>query len=198
MTRPSMGTGWRQFREAVAGDLARFARVGGRRTPQRGFLLKAWLFLPGFRFVLTHRLQALIATVPVVGPLVAKLYWARSCRRYGSEIAQIARIGPGCYIPHPYAVVLGDCTLGRNVVILQSVTIGKRGDSAAHGPRIGDEVEIGAGAILLGAITIGDGARIGANSLVLIDVPAGAIAMGSPARIVQPKPPAPEQIHERA
>lgn len=184
--------GWRRFRSDVAGDLARFGRVGGRTAPRRGFLIYAWLFVPGFRFVLAHRWQALIATLPVVGRLLAKLYWAHVCRSYGSEIAQAAVVGPGCYMPHPYAIVLGDCTLGRDVVVLQSVTIGKRGESGAHGPRIGDGVEIGANTVILGAITIGAGARIGANSLVLADVPAGAIALGSPARIVQPKPSVPE------
>lgn len=177
-----------RFAEAVRGDMARFARVGGRRAPDRkvgaAFFLYAWLFLPGFRFVFAHRWRAVLAGVPVVGRLLARLYWARTCRRFGAEIAPDASIGPGCYMPHPYAIVLGECTLGRNVSVLQCVTIGKRGDAAAHGPVIGDDVQIGAGATILGPVTIGAGAQIGANSVVLKDVPAGAVAIGSPARIL--------------
>lgn len=174
---------WATFAEHIRGDLVRVAKVGGQR-PGGAFFVYAWLFLPGFRFILQHRIQRLVASLPVIGRVVARLYWARTCRRSGSEIAAIANVGPGCYMPHPYAIVLGDCTVGRNVVILQCVTIGKRGDDAPRGPIIGDDVEIGAGATILGPITIGQGAKIGANSVVLKDVPAGAIAAGTPARIL--------------
>ena len=184
MTGAPAPSAWRACVEAVRGDLVRHARAGGQR-PGMGFFVYAWLFLPGFRFILAHRIQRLLGAIPAIGRLVARLYWARTCRRSGSEIAAIAQVGAGCYMPHPYAIVLGDCTLGRNVAVLQCVTIGKRGDDAPHGPIIGDDVEIGAGATILGPITIGHGAKIGANSVVLKDVPAGAVAAGSPARIMR-------------
>lgn len=183
MTDTPSPSAWRTCADHVRGDLIRVAKVGSRR-PGSAFFVYAWLFLPGFRFILAHRIQRLLASIPAVGRIVARLYWARTCRRSGSEIAAIANVGPGCYMPHPYAIVLGDCTVGRNVVILQCVTIGKRGDDAPRGPIIGDDVEIGAGATILGPITIGHGAKIGANSVVLKDVPAGAIAAGTPARIL--------------
>ncbi len=183
MTDTRSNSAWRTCVEHIRGDLVRVAKVGGQR-PGGAFFVYAWLFLPGFRFILQHRIQRLLASIPVVGRIIARLYWARTCRRSGSEIAAIANVGPGCYMPHPYAVVLGDCTLGRNVAVLQCVTIGKRGDDAPRGPIIGDDVEIGAGATILGPITIGRGAKIGANSVVLKDVPEGAVAAGSPARIL--------------
>jgi serine O-acetyltransferase len=76
------------------------------------------------------------------------------------------------------------CVIGDNVRIDQEVTIGIRWDEGTA-PIIGNNVRIGAGAKILGSITIGDNARIGANAVVLTDVPAGATAVGVPARIVQ-------------
>lgn len=70
-------------------------------------------------------------------------------------------------------------------MIMQQVTIGQT--AASLGPKIGMNVYIGAGAKVLGEVTIGDGAQIGANAVVLIDVPANCTAVGVPARVVQSK-----------
>lgn len=79
-------------------------------------------------------------------------------------------------------VVHARCVIGNNVKIGQNVTIGGRSGHKAV-PVIEDDVEIGAGACVLGPITIGRGAKVGANAVVLIDVPAGAIAVGVPASV---------------
>lgn len=78
-------------------------------------------------------------------------------------------------------VIHRDATLGREVVILQNVTIGQRNNDGHC--VIGDHVLIGAGAVILGAVKIGDNAKIGAGAVVVNDVPAGATAVGNPARI---------------
>ena len=104
----------------------------------------------------------------------------------GADISCTAEIGEGLKLPHSDGVVIGGlCVLGRNCTIYQQVTLGYRGDGDPSDamPRIGDDVLIGAGAKVLGSVTIGDGARIGANAVVAIDVPAGALAVGIPARI---------------
>jgi serine O-acetyltransferase len=92
-------------------------------------------------------------------------------------------IGPGLFISHGHGTVLAAARIGANLQVHQGVTIGwdYRGD---RGPVIEDDVFIGAGAKVLGAVTIGHGARIGANAVVLSDVPAGATAVGVPARII--------------
>jgi serine O-acetyltransferase len=83
-------------------------------------------------------------------------------------------------ILNPFTVIGDDC------IIHHQVTIGKLKLPASEGsPRLGDGVVVGAGAKILGNVTIGTGARIGANAVVLQDVPAGATAVGVPARIVQ-------------
>jgi len=86
-------------------------------------------------------------------------------------------------IPHPGAISIDPTAIvGDGCLIHQNVTIGRVDDEHTGTPRIGRDVEIGAGAVLIGAITIGDGARIGPNAVVLVDVPAGATAFAPPAR----------------
>ena len=99
-----------------------------------------------------------------------------------SDIHLHARIGARLSLPHPNGVVMhADAIIGDDCMIMQQVTIGQLASGGA--PRLGNRIYVGAGAKILGAITIGDGARIGANSVVLIDVPAGATAVGVPASI---------------
>lgn len=86
-------------------------------------------------------------------------------------------------LPHPYGIVISaQVTFGENCVVYQGVTIGV--DDEGGAPTIEDRVEIYPGACLFGDITIGAGARIGANAVVLKDVPAGATAVGVPARSI--------------
>jgi serine O-acetyltransferase len=102
-------------------------------------------------------------------------------QHYGLEIVIGAEIGPGLYIAHPVGTVVAPKRMGRNCSIIASVTIGMRNEWAF--PTIGNDVFIGAGARVLGGISIGDGAVIGANAVVIRDVPSGATAVGIPARV---------------
>lgn len=100
----------------------------------------------------------------------------------GADIPLNAQIGGGLLIPHPNGIVIHpDAVIGPNCLIFQQVTLGTRRGQAP--PRIGGHVDIGAGAKLLGAITIGDHSEIGANAVVVQDVPACAIATGVPATV---------------
>jgi len=96
-----------------------------------------------------------------------------------------AQIGQGVFIDHATGVVIGETTvIGNNVVIYQQVTLG--GVSLSKGkrhPTIEDDVVIGAGAKVLGNITIGSNSKVGANSVVIRDVPPGSTAVGVPARV---------------
>lgn len=105
-----------------------------------------------------------------------------------SDIDVMARFGRNLRLPHPNGVVIhGDVVIGDDCLVMQQVTIGLR--PPGHVPRLGSRVYVGAGAKILGSVTIGDDARIGANAVVLSDVPAGATAVGIPARIVRQAPP---------
>jgi serine O-acetyltransferase len=99
----------------------------------------------------------------------------------GAEIPLNCRIGGGLLIPHPNGIVIHpDAKIGVNCLILQQVTIGIR--DARGAPVIEGHVDIGAGAKILGPVRIGAHARVGANAVVLSDVPKGAVAVGVPAK----------------
>lgn len=104
----------------------------------------------------------------------------------GADLAWQASVGPGLVLHHPTGVVWGPgVVLGRDVVIQQGVTLGGRGGSGLDGsPSVGDRTEIGAGARVLGPIVVGSDCKIGANAVVLRDVPSGCAAVGIPARVV--------------
>ncbi|MGV8025894.1 MAG: serine O-acetyltransferase [Anaerolineaceae bacterium] len=114
--------------------------------------------------------------------------WSAQMNRFftGIEIHPAAEIGKGLFIDHGMGVVIGETSvIGNNVTMFHGVTLG--GVSLKKGkrhPTIGDEVVIGAGAQILGAITIGSCSRIGANAVVVKDVPPDSVVVGVPGRIV--------------
>ncbi len=103
----------------------------------------------------------------------------------GIELPCETKIGRRLRIEHFGGIIIsGDVEFGDDVILRQGVTIGLKNTGQRAAPRIGNRVDIGAGAKILGDITIGDDAVIGANAVVLQNVPAGAIAVGIPARLI--------------
>lgn len=102
----------------------------------------------------------------------------------GIEIHPGAKIGKGLFIDHGMGVVIGETAeVGDNVTLYHGVTLGGTGkDTGKRHPTIEDNVLIGTGAKVLGPITVGEGAKIGANAVVVKNVPAKATAVGSPAK----------------
>lgn len=101
----------------------------------------------------------------------------------GADIPLNCKLGGGLLLPHPNGIVIHpEAVVGPNCLVFQQVTLGA--GTRPGLPRLGGHVDIGAGAKVLGGVTIGDHARIGANAVVVDDVPAGATAVGIPARIV--------------
>ena len=107
-------------------------------------------------------------------------------KKTGIEIHPGAEIGKGVFIDHGMGVVIGEtCVIGDHVTIYQGVTLGGTGkETGKRHPTVGDNVMLGAGAKILGPFRIGDRARIGANSVVLQEVPDDCTVVGIPGRIV--------------
>ncbi len=118
------------------------------------------------------------------------------------ELRAKTKVGPGLKIEHGYSLVINDRTvLGSNVHLRHCITIGcvKLADgSQGPSPVIEDNVEIGANSVIIGGIRIGANAKIGAGSVVVKDVPANAVAVGNPARIVKCLDKTPHTIDPRS
>jgi serine O-acetyltransferase len=148
-------------------------------------------FLERVRLVWTHpplratalfRLSSLCSRRGI--PLLPGILRRLNIMMYGLDIVAGIPVGGGLYMPHTVGTVVMAQRLGRNVTLVSNVTIGMRHEPTF--PIICDDVFIGAGARVLGPVTIGNGASIGANAVVLTDVPPGATAVGVPARIIEP------------
>lgn len=101
----------------------------------------------------------------------------------GADIPLNCKLGGGLLLPHPNGVVIHpDAEIGPNCLVFQQVTIG---EEAGGVPTLEGHVDVGAGAKIIGQLKVGRHAKIGANAVVLDDVPAGATAVGIPARIVR-------------
>jgi len=113
----------------------------------------------------------------------------------GIEIHPAARVGRRLFIDHGMGVVIGEtAVVGDDVMLYHGVTLGGRSlNRGKRHPTLGDRVTVGAGAKVLGPVWIGDDAQVGANAVVVKDVPAGAVAVGIPARIRVPKAPVAER-----
>jgi serine O-acetyltransferase len=164
------------FRDIVR-DTRAIAESFGR-DPVGGREIVAALSQDGLHVLLLSRLRE--ASKRAHLPLVAGFLRRAQAIFFGVEIASGVKLGQGVRFLHTFGVVIGgDSTIGDRVVFLGSNTVGTVGNRGY--PRIGNDVVVGAGARILGPISIGDGAAIGANAVVLIDVPPGATALGVPA-----------------
>ncbi|MGO9319247.1 MAG: serine O-acetyltransferase EpsC [Solirubrobacteraceae bacterium] len=145
-------------------------------------ILATW---PGIHALLAYRVaHALeLAGVPLAPRVISMLTRALT----GIEIHPSARIGQGLFIDHGAGVVIGETAdIGNDVTLYQGVTLGGTGFATGkRHPTVQDNVTIGSGAKLLGPITIGHGAKIGANSVVITDVPANSTVVGNPGHPVR-------------
>jgi len=171
----------------IAGEVRRDVRAAYERDPaatnvSATEILASW---PGVHALLSHRVaHALDAGgVPVAPRLLS--YFARSLT--GIEIHPAAKISDGLFIDHGMGVVIGETAeVGENVTMYQGVTLGGTGFATGkRHPTVQDNVTIGSGAKLLGPITIGHGAKIGANAVVIHDVPPNSTVVGNPGHTVR-------------
>lgn len=146
---------------------------------------------PGFRAVAVHRfgvwrmkVKSKLLRSPLT--LIYKMMHRKVRNTYGIEIPFTVKLGRRVVIEHQGGIVInGFCAVDDDSIIRQGVTLGNRYlERPLEVPKLGKRVNVGAGAKIFGDIFIGDGANIGANAVVLCDVPPGATAVGIPARII--------------
>ena len=150
--------------------------------------------LPGFRAVAVQRFGVWRMTIQpkLLRASFSILYRAlyRHIRNvYGIDLPYTVNLGRRVIIEHQGAIIIhGDCCIGDDSIIRQGVTLGNRYlERPFDAPKLGDRVNVGAGAKILGAVTIGDDANIGANDVILSDIPPGKTAVGIPAKIISSK-----------
>ncbi|MGH2628918.1 MAG: serine O-acetyltransferase [Anaerolineales bacterium] len=146
---------------------------------------------PGFRAMAMYRFGVwhLGIRQPLLRKVVGRAYKAlhRYIRNhYGIELRCSAKVGRRLLIAHQGAIVIhGYAEIGDDCVIHQGVTIGSANDfTVAKAPRLADNVQVGAGAMVLGKVVVGAGARIGPNAVVMTNVPAGATVVAGPTRTI--------------
>jgi serine O-acetyltransferase len=145
-------------------------------------LMATW---PGLHALLAHRVAHALRRARI--PLLPRLISATARAVTGIEIHPAAQIGAGLFIDHGMGVVIGETAkVGRDVTLYQGVTLGGTGFATGkRHPTVQDNVTIGAGATLLGPISVGHGSKIGAGSVVIHDVPPLSTVVGNPGHPVR-------------
>ena len=177
-----LGTFARVARELRADLTAALERDPAARDVGR---LEILLTYGGVQALLAHRVAHALHDTGV--PLVPRLLANATRVATGVEIHPAARIGEGPFIDHGTGVVIGETAqIGDNVTLYQGVTLGGTGfQRGKRHPTVGHDVVVGSGAKLLGPIYVGDRAKIGANSVVIHDVPADSTVVGNPGHPVR-------------
>ncbi len=154
------------------------------RDPAAKGLLEILLCYPGFQAITLHRISHSLWKYRL--PLVPRLLSQLTRTLTGIEIHPGAKIGKGVFIDHGMGVVIGETTeIGNRCLLYQGVTLGGTGkESGKRHPTLAENVVIGAGAKVLGAIQIGANTRIGAGSVVVRDVDENSTVVGIPGRVV--------------
>jgi serine O-acetyltransferase len=187
---PGRSSGW-------WGRLAEDLDAAARRDPAARSRLELLLCYPGLHAVWLHRLAHRMWQRPG-GRLPARLLSQLNRWVTGVEIHPGAVIGRRLFIDHAMGVVIGETAeIGDDVMLYQGVTVG--GPSMRRDmrhPTLGNGVTVGAGAVVLGPVTIGECAQIGANAVVVKEVPAHAVDVGVPGQVRRPSSPPPVDTYD--
>ena len=154
------------------------------RDPAARSAVEVVLCYPGLHAVWGHRLAHRLWQAG--HPLAARALSAVLRAWTSVDIHPAATIGPGLFIDHALGVVIGETTeIGADVTIYQGVTLGGTAlETGKRHPTVGDRVTLGAGAKVLGPLSIGSGSRIGANAVVVRDVPPDSVVVGVPGQVI--------------
>jgi serine O-acetyltransferase len=156
-----------------------------KKDPAADSIVTVLTSYPGIQAVLIYRVAHFFFKIGL--PFVPRYLSNLAAQITGIDIHPGAKIGSDFFIDHGKGVVIGETAeIGDNVTIYQGVTLGGVSlERTKRHPTIGNNVVIGAGAKILGPITIGDNSKIGANSVVIKDVPPNSIVVGVPGRVVK-------------
>jgi serine O-acetyltransferase len=155
------------------------------RDPAARGIAEIVLLYPGLHAVVAHRINHFLWKMKV--PLLPRALSQLTRFLTGIEIHPGAEIGKGLFIDHGMGVVIGETSIvGDNVTLFQGSTLGGTGkETGKRHPTIGNNVVIGAGAKVLGNITVGDNSYVGANAVIIRDVPANATVVGVPGHVTK-------------
>jgi len=172
-------------------------RVAKQRDPAKPTTLQVIFAYPGVHAIWGHRISHWLWNHRA--RLAARAFAEFNRILTGVEIHPGAILGSGLFIDHATGVVIGETAeVGDDVTIFHGVTLGGTGgETGKRHPTVGDRVTIGAGAKALGPIKIGDESRIGANAVVVKEVPSGAVVVGVPGQIIgrsRPGPARPDDL----
>lgn len=174
----------RETGRQMAAVMARDVEVIRQRDPAARNDLEILTCYPGLHALWFHRAAKALwkRQVPVAPRLISQIGRLLT----GIEIHPGATLKEGLFIDHGSGVIIGETAeVGTNVTIYQGVTLGGTGkETGKRHPTVGDNVVIGAGALLLGSITVGDNVRVGAGSVVVQNVPSNTTVVGNPGRPV--------------
>lgn len=173
-----------ELQHLIQADLCRYDGARGIAG-----LLRTFVAEPGFRLTVLLRATRWLRSHPFTrwgSYHLCKLWLGRLSRRLGVFIDFTTDIGPGLYLPHPVGIVINRrCRMGANCNIAQHVTLGLKSREPREGcPTLGDRVYVGPGAVIIGAITVGSDAAVGANAVITKDVPDKAVVAGVPGRVI--------------
>ena len=155
------------------------------RDPAAKNYLEILLFYPGLHAIIFHRIARVLWKLKI--PLVPRLISQIARFLTGIEIHPGAAIGKSLFIDHGMGVVIGETAIiGDNVTLFQGVTLGGTGkETGKRHPTLGNNVVVGTGAKVLGNITVGDNSYIGANAVVIHEVPPNATVVGVPGHVTK-------------
>lgn len=176
-----------EYKYLVQSDLYRITGVKTRASLLRGVLFgKSFKYIFWMRTCRYTRENRLLRNS--IYP-IARLMLSRCMYRFGISVPFTAEIGSGFYIGHFGGIVVSPyCRIGKNCNLSQGVTIGEGERKGKRGcPVLGDNVFVGPGAMIFGSVSVGNKVVIGANSVVVKDLPDNAVAVGVPARIISLK-----------
>ncbi len=166
-------------------DIKRYYELLGKQRKINFFAILIACFNPRLLPVVLIRASAFCCSVHL--GVLAKGLSLINFLLFGIETSSKVKIGGGLFLPHTIGTILGAESIGKNVTIMHGVTLGARESdlhfTSALRPVVGNNVFIGAGAKIIGPVTIGDNAKVGANAVVLKDVPPSTLAVGVPAVI---------------
>jgi serine O-acetyltransferase len=170
------------FLDNVRADLARYTSSRGWRGYLHTYFTQA-----GFRVTFWYRVARHASAKNRLLGKCCTFWLMRYQHQTGVQLNPGTEIGPGLFIPHFGSIIINTRSrIGKNCYLSHDVTLGKAHSGPRQGvPVLGDDVFIGPGAKILGHLTIGDNAAIGANSVVLSDIPPSCFAAGAPAKVIK-------------